>query len=308
MEFIKTQFSIKDLENLSGVKAHTIRIWEKRYELLAPERTETNIRYYSAKSLQKLLNIALLNQNGIKISKIAALSDQEIVEMCNGIIADSAFKGKAINNFKMAMFNFDTTLFQLTFDELSRNHDFEEIFKSYFVPFLEELGLLWQTDTISPAHEHFISALIKQKLLVEIERLQRYKPEHTKTKFILFLPDQEIHDLGLLYTHYLLLSRRFHSVYLGQSIPIENLGDFRTMFDTINFVSYFTVKPNSEKLMEYITKLHDKIVSQCDCNLWVMGRKSTELHEQEMPNRASSISSFDELSKMLNNLIKSEAS
>ena len=157
MNNIKKRFSIKDLENLSGIKAHTIRIWEKRYDLLSPERTSTNIRTYSLSSLQKLLNITLLYNHGHKISKIAKIPDQNIPEMVRDIVAHNSVKNHSINAFKLSMINFDQTLFMKTYDGLQSDKKFHEIFREVFIPLLNELGMLWQTDTISPAHEHFLT-------------------------------------------------------------------------------------------------------------------------------------------------------
>ncbi len=164
MNNVKKFFSIRDLENLSGIKAHTIRIWEKRYNLLTPERTATNIRTYSLASLQKLLNITLLYNNGTKISKIAKIPEENIPLMAREIVAKNSVKNHAINAFKLAMINFDQTLFFNTYNSLLAERSFRDIFIEVFIPLLNELGLLWQTDTISPSHEHFITNLIKQKV------------------------------------------------------------------------------------------------------------------------------------------------
>ena len=164
MNNVKNVFSIKDLENLSGIKAHTIRIWEKRYNILEPMRTDTNIRLYDLKNLQKLLNIVLLHDYGYKISRIAKYKEDEIPEIVNTIISKKSAKSHAIANFKMAMINFDQTLFFNTYDKLLSEKSFREVFFEVFIPLMNEIGLLWQTDTVTPAHEHFITYLIKQKL------------------------------------------------------------------------------------------------------------------------------------------------
>ena len=170
MNNVKTSFSIRDMENLSGIKAHTIRIWEKRYNLFSPERTDTNIRTYSLESLQKLLNVTLLYNNGYKISKIAKLGEDNIPVLVNEIIAEKSEKSHALNSFKLAMLNFDQALFLNTYNELKEDKSFTQIFNDVFLPLLNELGLLWQTNTISPAHEHFISNLIKQLLVLAKRR------------------------------------------------------------------------------------------------------------------------------------------
>ena len=154
---IKQDFTIKDLENISGIKAHTIRIWEKRYSLLTPKRTETNIRYYTPENLTKLLNIVLLNNNSFKISKIAAMSDDDIKLQSRELAFSIATNDEAINAFKVSMFQFDKILFNNTYNKLLHKKTFREIFKDVFIPFLEHIGLLWQTDTLIPFITSFIS-------------------------------------------------------------------------------------------------------------------------------------------------------
>ena len=192
MNNIKQDFTIKDLENISGIKAHTIRIWEKRYNLLAPKRTETNIRFYSNENLQKLLNIVLLNNNNFKISKIAKMSDEELILQSREMAFNSLNNDEAINSFKLAMFQFDKVLFNNTYNKLLLNMSFREVFKDVFIPFLDHIGLLWQTDTLIPAHEHFISNLIAQKIQINTEKLQ-YDISNTSKTYVLFLPENEIH-------------------------------------------------------------------------------------------------------------------
>ena len=171
MNNVKNVFSIKDLENLSGIKAHTIRIWEKRYNVLEPMRSDTNIRSYDIKNLQKLLNIVLLHNYGYKISKIGSLTQEQINKLANDIISEKSAKNHAISTFKMAMMNFDQSLFFNTYNQLLNEKSFREVFYTVFIPLMQEIGFLWQTETISPAHEHFISYLIKQKLLINTEKV-----------------------------------------------------------------------------------------------------------------------------------------
>ena len=277
MNNVKTAFSIKDLENLSGIKAHTIRIWEKRYHLFSPTRTDTNIRIYSLESLQKLLNIKLLYDNGIKISKISKLTDDQIKSECKSIISKEFDKNVFINDLKIAMLNFDQILFEVSYQKLLDVIAFKEIFVSYFIPFLKEIGFLWTTDSINPAHEHFISSLIKQKILVNIEKIQSIPPTRNHNRFVLFLPENEIHDIGLSITNHEILSRGYSTIYLGQSVPISSLKTFLGNDDKVTFISYFTVEPTTEKLSEYLNKFHNEIITQCNGQLWVLGRKINEL-------------------------------
>src|SRR6476620_6390628 len=205
MNNIKNVFSIKDLENLSGIKAHTIRIWEKRYNILSPTRSNTNIRSYSTADLQKLLNITLMHNYGYKISKVVQMSDSELIKSIKTVTASKMVQTQALNAFKMAMINFDERLFLSTYDQLLGNKPFHEIFYEVFIPLLEEIGILWQTNTISPAHEHFISHQIRMRLLLNIYNMQRQNDLNTNKVYVLFLPLNEIHELGLLYINYELL-------------------------------------------------------------------------------------------------------
>ena len=238
MSLVKKTFSIKDLENLSGIKAHTIRIWEKRYNLLSPERTQTNIRMYSLLSLQKLLNITLLYKNGLKISKIAQLTNEEIPLKVREIIDEKSIKNNMMNALKLSMINFDQNLFHNTYNQLLVDLSFREIFKDYFVPLLQELGYLWQTNTISTTHEHFITNFIKQKVYTNTEKVQRLEPVDPNKIFVLFLPENEVHELGILYLNYELNLRGYKSIYLGQSVPIENLEPLLANDNFIEFVTY----------------------------------------------------------------------
>ena len=233
MNKVKNVFSIKDLENLSGIKAHTIRIWEKRYNVLEPMRTETNIRSYDLVNLQKLLNITLLHNHGYKISQISKLSDEKIPTLVNEIISEKSIKHHAISSFKMAMMNFDQALFLNTYDKLLSEKPFREIFTEILIPILIEIGFLWQTNTISIAHEHFISYLIRQKLLINTEKLQYQEATRTDKVFILFLPNREIHELGLLYLNYEIQLNGYKSIYLGENVPVDSLKDIKNTSITL---------------------------------------------------------------------------
>jgi DNA-binding transcriptional MerR regulator len=295
MNNVKKNFSIRDLENLSGIKAHTIRIWEKRYNLLSPERTDTNIRTYNLASLQKLLNITLLYHNGHKISKIAKIPEGDIPLVVREIVAKNSSKNHAMNAFKLAMMNFDQTIFFNTYNSLINEKSFREVFKETFIPLLNELGLLWQTDTISPAHEHFITSLIKQKILINTEKLQHLKPTKTDKVFVAYLPENEIHEIGLLYLNYEIILRGYKSIYLGQTIPMENLMDLMKYFDNIYFLSYFTVVPEKDRINKYIEDFKDLVVDYNDPNLWILGRQVQHLDETKLPNFIKTFHSIDQV-------------
>lgn len=269
---IKSTFTIKDLENISGIKAHTIRIWEKRYNLLSPERTDTNIRYYSSENLQKLLNVVLLNKNNIKISKIAEMSDDTIVLKARELAFKMAVNDEAINSFKLAMFQFDKTLFNNAYNRLLKRKTFREVFKDVFVPFLNHIGLLWQTDTLLPAHEHFISNLIVQKIQINIEKLE-YSNNNSEVSYVLFLPENEIHELGLMYLNYELILRGYNTIYLGQSLPLDNLDYFFKSKTKVCFITSMTVQPYDDKVEEYFSEI-EEVLENTNHELIAIGNKA----------------------------------
>ncbi|MFI1743481.1 MerR family transcriptional regulator [Thalassobellus sediminis] len=299
MNNIQTNFSIKDLENLTGIKAHTIRIWEKRYNLLSPNRSETNIRNYSITSFQKLLNISYLNNNGIKISKIASLKEDEIPAKVREIASRAKVEDHAINALKMAMINFDQVLFYNTYNNLIENKTFSDIFYTVFLPLLNEIGLLWQTNTITPAHEHFLSVHIKQKILLNIEKLQSLEPKPVSKSYVLFLPDSEIHDIGLLFVNYQLRSKGYHTIFLGESVPMESLTDLLDFFEEITFISYFTVYPEVENIPDYINKFNDLLLKKENSNLILLGPKLADVEMSNFPKKIKTFTSIENLVKEL---------
>ena len=300
MSLVKKTFSIKDLENLSGIKAHTIRIWEKRYNLLSPERTKTNIRMYSLLSLQKLLNITLLYENGLKISKIAQLTNEEIPLKVREIIDEKSIKNNMMNALKLSMINFDQNLFHNTYNQLLVDLSFREIFKDYFVPLLQELGYLWQTNTISTTHEHFITNFIKQKVYTNTEKLQRLEPVDPNKIFVLFLPENEVHELGILYLNYELNLRGYKSIYLGQSVPIENLEPLLANDNFIEFVTYATVEPSKEKIDKYIQRFKKKILNKKTSRLSILGFQTQFIDLVNKPEQIGVHRGYKELIEDLN--------
>jgi DNA-binding transcriptional MerR regulator len=272
MKRIKNSFSIKNLENISGIKAHTIRIWEKRYNLLQPERTDTNIRRYSLDSLRKLLNITLLYNHGIKISKIANLPEKEIPFLVREIALKSSSEQVSINAFKLSMVNFDITMFDATYDELMNKHDFSFIYLNIFVPLMRGLGILWQTGAISPSHEHFITNLIKQKIHIQTELMQRDStPQINASTFVLYLPENEIHELSILFLNYYVLNNGFKTIFLGQSIPTISLKTLLSYSPSLHFVTYVTVEPNKEEINDYLAHFNKELIENTANQLSIFG-------------------------------------
>lgn len=295
---IKNHFSIVDFENLTGIKAHTIRIWEKRYQLFNPERHGNNERLYDLDDLKKVLNISFLQDNGWKISKIAALQNDEITATINAIVAEKGKYTEAINQFKVAMLSFDQMLFEITYQKLIAQRTFKEIFHEIFIPLLDLIGVLWQTGTIVPAHEHFISQIIENKLHLNIEKIQNL-PKKTDKTFVLFLPENEIHNLGILYIQYELLLKEYQTIYLGHSIPLEDLKILQTLYNPIIFITQFTVAPSVESIENYIHALQNMLLNRQNDQCWINGRRS-DLITPFIQNQQ--IKAFPKVKELLKNI------
>ena len=296
---IKNIFTIKDLENLTGIKAHTIRIWEKRYSVLEPMRTEANIRYYDTHSLQKILNISTLHSFGYKISVIAKMSPEKITATVREVLSNKSLNTHVINNMKLAMMNFDQALFFTTYSSLSGNKSFREIFYDVFIPLLEEIGQLWQTETITPAHEHFISNLIRQKIASNTETLQHGPPTKTERTFVLYLPENEIHEIGLMFLNYELLRNGYKTVYIGESVPLDSLKDIKDYFDNTTFVTYMTVAPARGDVSDYISMIKKEILNDSMSRLCVFGRHISQIKPQLLTDGVMTYSSISEFTEAL---------
>ena len=235
-------------------------------------------------SLLKLLNVSLLYNNGLKISKIAALSKAKMEFSIKELVFKEGFESKALTSFKLAMLNFDEGLFNQTYNSLISQSSFSAVFTEIFIPFLNEIGILWQVQSITPAHEHFITNLIKQKILINTEKLQFLQPNKSSRKFVLYLPMNEIHELGLLYLHFELLFHGYHSIYLGQSVPVENLKDLQNVFDDVRFVTYLTVEPSKETVEEYLQEVYTEVLQNTNDMLWVLGSKISQIDLDSFKN------------------------
>ena len=234
-------YSIRDLEKLSGIKAHTLRIWEKRYNLMDPNRTNTNIRYYDDEDLKKIMNIAFLNRKGLKISHIAQLDNGEITQQISDLSNKQIDNESKIDNLVISMIELDEKRFEKIINTSVMQVGFEETILKTIYPFFEKIGILWQTGAIKPAQEHIVSNLIRQKLIVAIDGV--IEPENPNPRrFILFLPEGELHEIGLLFYYYLVKKTGHKAVYLGQSVPFN---DLQSVVDTRNCDSIITVFSSS---------------------------------------------------------------
>lgn len=214
-------FTIKDLENLTGIKAHTIRIWEQRYSFLKPQRTDTNIRYYNNEELKKILNISLLNKYGFKISQIDKMSDTDITGKITSISSFEAQQENVINVLIQSMVDMAIEDFEHHLEVYIAKKGIEKTINQIIFPFMEKIGVLWITGHINPAQEHLVSVIIRNKLIVGTESISSMLI--TGKSCVLFLPEGEFHELGLLFIQYLLKSRGTKVLYLGSNVPLEDV-------------------------------------------------------------------------------------
>ncbi|WP_448520041.1 MerR family transcriptional regulator [Rhodoflexus sp.] len=248
-----SSYSIKDLENLTGIKAHTIRMWEQRYGILKPERTDTNIRLYGASELKMMLNIALLNNHGIKISKIARMSYEEIRMKVMETIHQSGNFDNQINALTLSMIDLDEAQFEKIMATNILQYGFEKTMINIVYPFLIKIGTLWTTDAINPAQEHFITNLIRQKIIVAIDG--QFEPRPNQKKFMLFLPEGELHEITLLFSYYVIKSRGHKVIYLGQSTPLSDLAQVYDIHRPDYLLSVITSVPPDEDVQTYVNFL-----------------------------------------------------
>jgi MerR family transcriptional regulator, light-induced transcriptional regulator len=226
-------FTIKDLQNLSGIKAHTIRIWEQRYAFIKPQRTQTNIRYYSNEELKKILNISLLNKYGYKISHINKMSAAEIQDKIVALTNLQAQQERIVNEMIQYMVDMDIDGFEAVLDNYITARGFDKTITQVIFPFLERIGILWVTNHINPAQEHLVTNIIRQKLIAGIETA--FTHISSNKLVLLFLPEGEHHELGLLYICYLLKSRGIRTLYLGANVPVADL-EFVTKFKKPDYI------------------------------------------------------------------------
>lgn len=248
-------YSIKDLEQLSGIKAHTLRIWEQRYNLLNPKRTDTNIRYYDDCDLKLILNVALLNDNGFKISKIASMAPELMREEVMKLTDRSLTHDDQIHALTICMIEMDEDRFDKVLTTNIIKIGFEQTMLNIIYPFLAKIGVLWQTGAINPAQEHFISNLVRQKLIVAIDG---QIPSVTGKKFLLFLPEGELHEISLLFASYLIKSKGHKVIYLGQSTPKDDLDAVYNLLEPEYLLTVMTTLPAGETAQGYVDMLSKK--------------------------------------------------
>jgi DNA-binding transcriptional MerR regulator len=252
-------YQIADLERLTGIKAHTIRIWEKRYNLIEPHRTSTNIRYYDNDQALKLLKVSTLLAQGIKISKISDLSDKEMnlrLQELQHFVSEDAISTGFINELIAAMFSFDEAAFEKTFaSSVIRFGMYESMLKVVY-PFLHKTGMMWTMDEAMPSEEHFATAIIRRKLITAIDGLPA--PTKKSKSFLLFLPSEEWHETGLLFSDYIIRSQGYKTFYLGQNVPVANLLESLDSIKPTHMLSLYIARREQAEIISDLTQISKK--------------------------------------------------
>lgn len=266
---MESRYSIKDLEQLSGIKAHTLRAWEQRHKLIIPKRTSTNIRFYGDDDLRTILNASVLLDAGYKIGQIAKL---DAVALRDKALEESPYTGLytyELNELKMSTLNFDLPRFEEVMAHCVEKFGIHKTYQEIIGDYIQELGKLWLAGNVSISQEHFMSSLIRQKLFSVIDGLKSSaKPK--SGSYALFLPANELHELGLLYLTYVLKERGEHVFYLGQSLPKEYLEDLLNHQPITHLISTFTTHPDVEQMEDYLAEL-DQMVDRNSVKVHLTG-------------------------------------
>ncbi len=286
-------YSIKDLEILSGVKAHTIRIWEKRYNLLTPNRTDTNIRYYSDTDLRRILNVSLLVNNGYKISKVAKLDDQKIKNSVMEITQNKTSESDYVDRLILYMLNFENIGFYNFTNEIIEKKGFEDAVLKVFFALFERIGIYWQVGTIFPAQEHYVTSILRQKLIAEIDKLG-FENRNGST-MLFFLPEGELHEMSLLFYSYLAQKNGYNVIYLGQYVPFEDLAKVQShvKIDYV-FTAFINAMPK-EELENYLIKLKETFQLQ---KVFITGWQ-IQLNNPSLPRSVKIVQDYKDFYKYL---------
>jgi DNA-binding transcriptional MerR regulator len=248
-------FSISDLEQLSGIKAHTIRIWEQRYGILRPVRTATNIRTYCDDDLRRLLNVATLCNRGHRISQVARLSEQELMDAVISCNNDENNYCQQVNGLLAAMLHMDEPQLNVLMNSATHKLGFEKAILHVAYPFLQRIGVMWQAGCVNPAQEHLVTNLLRQKIIAAIDAVPPVKPAEVR-RWVLFLPEGEMHELALLVMNYVLRARGHHVLYLGQNLPTTELEAICTSYQPHAICTVMTAVPERDKVQDFVDELH----------------------------------------------------
>jgi len=289
-------YTIKDIENLSGIKAHTIRIWEQRYSFLKPKRSDTNIRYYSTDELKTILSISVLNKHGYKISHIDKMDRDEIFQ---NVLSLSDTAGKVsitVNQLLESMIDLDIEQFEKIVNTAIKASGIEKTILQIIFPFLDKLGILWQSNQVNPAQERLVSNIIRQKIIVAIDNL---KPKVTrKPSICLFLPEGEYHEISLLFVDFLFKRKAIRTIYLGANIPIEELKIIVEIKKPDYLYTHLTTAGEGFNFDHFVNLLHSDFP---DTKTIISGRLACS-YEKEIPENVSFKKSIDELNQFISSL------
>jgi methanogenic corrinoid protein MtbC1 len=279
------EYSIKDLEVLSGVKMHTIRIWEKRYNVLNPTRTDTNIRLYDDSDLRRLLNISLLIKNGYKISKVASWSESDIKNVVVKVSETKNADPDYVDRFIFHMINFDNVEIEKLLSEVLADYEFEEAYFKVFFKLFERVGTYWQVGSVFPAQEHYISNLFRQKLISAIDNCP---VKGDRSAMLFFLPENELHEISLLFYSYLARKQGFNVVYLGQSVPFDDLVKIQSRKEIQYVFTAFINSVTKTTLEEYLVRLKDVFFKQ---KIFITGHQIQE-HKPVLPRNVKVVKDY----------------
>ena len=251
-----SHYSIKEIEQLSGIKAHTLRIWEQRYNFIKPKRTDTNIRFYDDEDLKFVLNVSLLKDHGHKISKICSMPEQDIQEEVKKLMDKKLGFPEQIQSLTLAMLELDEERFEKTLNTNIIQIGFERTMMNLIYPFFQRIGILWQAGAITPSQEHFISYLVRQKIIVAIDG-QVLNPSNYNDTYLLYLPEDELHEMSLLFSAYIIKSRNNKVIYIGQNVPHQDLVDIYKDHNPDYLLTVMTTNPPTNEAQPYIYKLSE---------------------------------------------------
>jgi len=289
----ETGYSIKDLEVLSGIKMHTIRIWEKRYNLLNPHRTDTNIRWYDDEDLKRLLNVSLLTKNGYKISKVADWDEDKIKNKVLSISESRTSVSDYIDRFMILMVEMNNNEFEKLLNEVLTQYDFEEAYFNIFFKLFERVGTYWQVGTIFPAQEHFVTSLFRQKLIAAIDKLESKNTRNAT--MLLYLHEEELHEMGLLFYSYLAKKSGYDIFYLGQSVPFPDLEKINILKQIDYVMTAFTNAISKDDLENYLVRLKEVFTKQ---KIFITGYQ-VDLNTPALPRNVKTVKDFREFRKYL---------
>jgi MerR family transcriptional regulator, light-induced transcriptional regulator len=247
-------YSISDLENLTGIKAHTLRIWEKRYGIIQPKRTDTNIRYFTEDDVRKILHITLLNKKGFKISKIAKMSEPEIRKQVATYSDVSPDFEDQLDGLMISMFELDASKFNIILDTQIQNMGFENTIESIIYPMLDKLSMMWMAGSVKIVHETFVTHTISRKIIQQIEYAQP-RNYNDNFKFVLFLPENENNELTMLFAEYILTRAQIPVVNLGSQVKLIDVLEAAHIFNATHIFTIFNDSFSETPLQPYINEL-----------------------------------------------------